>query len=302
MRARAPGKLVLSGSYAVLHGAPAIVAAVDRYVVADTDGAPPLLTAEVAAAITAGAIARAPGFDVGALRLAMPDGSSRKLGIGSSAAILVASLAAAWPVERLGADALRHAIFPVALAAHRLAQGGGSGVDVAASVHGGVLACRLGSAGDLAIAPVRLPDGLVFAVFASPGSASTRQMLAKVRALAVAEPEVHASLIASAGLAAEQTLVATDAPSFTRGLAAQWEALGELGRRAGAPIVSAEVARLHALASAEGAVFVPSGAGGGDVSFYAGPSEPSPGFLAAAERLGLNDATMALGAEGVSVG
>ena len=35
MRARAPGKLVLSGAYAVLEGAPALVAAVDRYAVAD---------------------------------------------------------------------------------------------------------------------------------------------------------------------------------------------------------------------------------------------------------------------------
>ena len=35
-RARAPGKLVLSGAYAVLSGAPALVAAVDRYVVADS--------------------------------------------------------------------------------------------------------------------------------------------------------------------------------------------------------------------------------------------------------------------------
>jgi len=34
--ARAPGKLVLSGAYAVLSGAPALVVAVDRYVVADS--------------------------------------------------------------------------------------------------------------------------------------------------------------------------------------------------------------------------------------------------------------------------
>ncbi len=39
MRARAPGKVVLSGAYSVLRGAPAIVTAVDRYVEAD-DGEP----------------------------------------------------------------------------------------------------------------------------------------------------------------------------------------------------------------------------------------------------------------------
>ncbi len=35
MIARAPGKIVISGAYAVREGAPAIVAAVDRYAVAD---------------------------------------------------------------------------------------------------------------------------------------------------------------------------------------------------------------------------------------------------------------------------
>ena len=60
MRARAPGKLVLSGAYAVLEGAPALVAAVDRYVVADTARAAELVTPEVRAAI---GDAAAPWFD-----------------------------------------------------------------------------------------------------------------------------------------------------------------------------------------------------------------------------------------------
>ena len=40
MIAKAPGKLVVSGAYSVLEGAPAIVVAVDRYAVADTSRAP----------------------------------------------------------------------------------------------------------------------------------------------------------------------------------------------------------------------------------------------------------------------
>ena len=43
-RARAPGKVVLSGAYAVLSGAPAIVAAVSRYVTADSARPAELLT------------------------------------------------------------------------------------------------------------------------------------------------------------------------------------------------------------------------------------------------------------------
>ncbi len=47
MKARAPGKIVLSGAYSVLEGAVALVAAVDRYAWADTERQPALVTAEV---------------------------------------------------------------------------------------------------------------------------------------------------------------------------------------------------------------------------------------------------------------
>src|SRR5262245_51622652 len=134
MIARAPGKLVLSGAYSVLEGAPCIVAAVDRYAIADAARAADLVTDEVRAAVEAGELPRPVGFDASALRDRAPDGTSRKLGLGSSAAILAASLAAARGGAFADEAAMREAIFPLALAAHRRAQGGGSGVDVAASV------------------------------------------------------------------------------------------------------------------------------------------------------------------------
>src|SRR5690348_13891637 len=133
-RASAPGKVVLSGSYSVLAGAPAIVAAVDRYVIADASRPADRVTAEVRAAIDAGALDAAPWFDASALRVAEPDGTTRKLGLGSSAAILAASLAAASPKSSPPDE-----LFAKALSAHRAAQGGDSGVDVAASVFGGIL-------------------------------------------------------------------------------------------------------------------------------------------------------------------
>ena len=60
-RARAPGKVVISGAYAVLSGAPAISSAVSRYVIADTARPAELLTDEVRAALSADE--SAPWFD-----------------------------------------------------------------------------------------------------------------------------------------------------------------------------------------------------------------------------------------------
>jgi hypothetical protein len=78
MRACAPGKLVLSGAYSVLEGAPAIVSAVDRYACCNSARPASLVTDEVRAALPSG---NAPEFDAAALRA---DG--RKLGLGSSRA------------------------------------------------------------------------------------------------------------------------------------------------------------------------------------------------------------------------
>ncbi|HET9957635.1 MAG TPA: hypothetical protein VFQ61_24225, partial [Polyangiaceae bacterium] len=117
MKARAPGKLVLSGAYAVLEGAPAIVAAADRYVVADSSRPAGFITPEVRAALPSGPW---PAFDASPLRE-----GDRKLGLGSSAAILVASLAAL-ELERdpeLAAAELAERVFRPALVAHREAQG-----------------------------------------------------------------------------------------------------------------------------------------------------------------------------------
>ncbi|WP_437554924.1 hypothetical protein WME97_23085 [Sorangium sp. So ce367] len=321
MIVRAPGKLVLSGAYAVLEGAPALVAAVDRYVLADPARPAALVTEEVQAAIDAGALDAAAWFDASALRSAAPEPplaspgappreASRKLGLGSSAAILVATLAAraAAVLEARaapggpGAPAWDpRALFLDALAAHRRAQGGGSGVDVAASVYGGVLCCRLGPGGELDVAPHALPGGLVIEVFASDASARTSAMLERVRALAAREPEAHRALLGAAAEGARAAIEAADARALVAALDRQVDALAELGDRSGAPIVTPALRRLRPAAAAEGAAIVPSGAGGGDVSLFVGGAPPSTAWLAAAREAGLERVPMSLGARGVHV-
>jgi phosphomevalonate kinase len=298
-RARAPGKLVLSGAYAVLSGAPAIVTAVSRYVIADTSQPAELVTDEVAAALTAGQ--RAPGFDASQLREA-----GRKLGLGSSAAILLASLFA---LERdadpsLDDSSVRRTLFTRALAAHRHAQGGGSGVDVAASCFGGTLVYRLGAAGP-ELRPVTLPAQLVFEVWVCPTSTSTRDFLAAVKALELRAPTEHAALLgaqAEASTLAAAALQAAEPRAFIAALGAQHRALRALGNAAGIAIVTPTLAELLPFAEAQEAVLLPAGAGGGDIALFVGLAPSSRALREGLEDQAHRRLELGLSAAGVGPG
>jgi phosphomevalonate kinase len=302
MIARAPGKLVMSGAYAVLEGAPCLVAAVDRYVVADASRSAPFVTDEVRAALDAGALpGPAPWFDASALRDHAPDGTSRKLGLGSSAAILVASLAASIGDRFSGDRPLRDALFPIALAAHRQAQGGGSGVDVAASVFGGVLLAHLAPeqrGRNLEVDPFHLPAGTHVDVFASPVSAITRDLLARVASLAARDPGRHRACLDAAARGARAAVEAPSVPALVMAISAQTDALTALGEAAGAPIVTEEVISLRPIADAEGGTFAPSGAGGGDIAIFVGRTSSSAAFRQAAAARGLSLLDLKVGAPG----
>ncbi|HTA88498.1 MAG TPA: hypothetical protein VK745_02940 [Polyangiaceae bacterium] len=294
-RARAPGKLVLSGAYAVLSGAPALVAAVDRYVLADSAKPANFQAPEVLAALGERA---APWFDASELRE-----GAQKLGLGSSAAIVVASLAAleldAEP--DLADDALCARVYQRALVAHRAAQGGGSGVDVAASAHGGVLSARR-VAGELELRSLHLPNALYVEVWACSAAASTAEFLARIRELAARDPGLHRARLDAQAAAAEAALNAVQrasAADFVAAIGQQVAALRALGEAAGVPIVTAEHGELAALAAAHGAAFLPAGAGGGDVAYYVGTNAPPPEFGARGRELGLRRLELTLGARGV---
>jgi len=282
MIARAPGKIVLSGAYAVLEGAPAVVTAVDRYVEADASRAADFLTPEVKAALPGRA---APWFDAGALR-----SGDKKLGLGSSAAILVASLGSVFAAERGITDegALRGAVFEPALVAHRTAQGGGSGIDVAACVHGGtIVASRAGAT--LAVRTISLPEGLHVDVLFTGVSASTSELVGRVRAFKARAPHAYGGVLEALRSAAEdgERAFSEGRPEeVVRALRDQLRGLSDLGEHAGARIVTREVGRLADLAIEEDGIVLPAGAGGGDVALYVGQSPPSPRLTAAfaAER------------------
>jgi phosphomevalonate kinase len=284
MKACAPGKLVLTGAYAVLDGAPAVVAAVDRLAVADASRPASPVMIEVRAAL---GDKPAPHLDLRALQ----DADGRKLGLGSSAAGVVASLAvrALEGGACLADEGLRSGLFDQARRAHAQAQSGGSGVDVAASVFGGALCYRLAADGPV-IRPVTLPRGLVLAAFFSRVSARTSELRARVDAARSRDPRGWLELsnaMAEGAIEAALRIEEGDLGGFIRSAAAYGGLLARLGLLADAPIVPAPWRALAAAALAENAAFLPSGAGGGDVAIWLGGLPPSPAFAARASAVGL---------------
>jgi phosphomevalonate kinase len=277
MRVIAPGKLVLTGAYAVLRGAPAIVVAVDRYAVADSES-PSVV-------------------DVHTLH----DEQGRKLGLGSSAATLVASLGSR-AVAR-GEDP-RHApvraeIFRTAREVHAREQGGGSGVDVAASVFGGMLAYEI-SGKSPRIRVVEPPASLVLEAYWSGTSARTSDLRARVDKLHARAPKSPAfTTLRHVAEQAASSIEQGDARGFVDRAAAFGRALGALGQAADAPIVPPAFAELAQVAEEAHAAFLPSGAGGGDVAVWLGVAPPPPDFERRARALGVAHLALSLDRGGV---
>lgn len=298
--ASAPGKVVLSGEYAVLDGAPAVSVAVDRRA-----------KVRITASENDWHSVTAPGFAPGTGRFVVRNGavewleggaefglveaallaanielaapvsmeldtrefvdtaSGSKIGIGSSAALTVALLAALRRSTSVFADAIR---------AHRLFQkGSGSGVDVATAVHGGLIEFR---ADDAIVKPLEWPDGLACRFLWSGVAASTREKLAKLAALARRKSRLQlarsATHVAAAWHSADAVLQAF--PAYIEDLR-RFSIDHDLG------IFDAGHEELASQAADAGLVYKPCGAGGGDIGVLLGASEPAlDDFLAGTER------------------
>ncbi len=301
MRVRAPGKLVLTGAYAVLEGAPAVVLAIDRHAVADTSAREPNPSAEVRQAI---GDADAPTVDARRLH---DDVRGSKLGLGSSAAVLVASLGAiaASRGQDVSSAREREELFVTAREAHARTQQGGSGIDVAASVFGGALRYQLRDGGRTArMRAVALPEGAVVSCFWSGGSVRTSDLRARVDALRARERGTYDARLRELALASEASADAIDRAHVTdlvgaaRAMSAALEALGHA---ADAPIFTPAMSQLAREAERTGAAFLPSGAGGGDVAVHVGTTAPTEAFVAAAGRLGMIPLELTLDYAGVRV-
>lgn len=312
---RAPGKIIFLGEYAVLKGAPAIVAAMNRFatvrVTPSQQGfslysplihpgkltfslddkkqpqflslSPEVLTKLLFFSTTFEFAVRELSrrqlplhpaeieLDTSDFYLGKDD---LKLGLGSSAALTVALLAALYEYAGISLrdEEARLHLLQMALDAHRVAQKKiGSGVDIAASTFGGVLEFQRMEetlTQPVYLEEVELPPNLYYLFVWSGTPASTSRLVKQVEEWETLHPkqaqELYRKMIDLCKTGCEAIKIG-DTNQFLEIVDSYYHYLHELGKQSGAPIVSPVHQHLADLVKEAGGFYKPSGAGEGDL-------------------------------------
>lgn len=270
----APGKIFLVGEYAVLDEGCAVLTAITRYAKAQfmprMDSMPPLVTelvgrtkadlGEAAAALPPGAVF----VNTDDFKLGCAAG-----GLGSSAAIAVATVGAVYESLGLAVEERRLHISAIADGGRRATQGDvGSGADTAAATYGGLIGITRHKDALPRIDCLAPPAGLHLALFSAGRSISTRQMAAGLREYAKQEPAAFAHAMATLREIAHRFVAEVTAGDATGAVVAAGkygDALAKLTVAASVPIMTDAFVHASNLAQAFGGIAKPTGAGGGEI-------------------------------------
>ncbi|MCJ7555771.1 MAG: hypothetical protein MUP90_02515 [Gammaproteobacteria bacterium] len=343
MQVSAPGKLILTGEYAVLGGDPGLVMAVDRRARVSLEPSPDMrwhltslqdrrrkssftfgkdgtpnwrspsdrktfaLVDNVLRNLSLLSLSGSPPF---ALVLDTTEffesrSGGQKLGLGSSAALTVAL-----------ADALERWAGKIALGeqqqlAHMMAmhgayQGGrGSGIDLAASLVGGVLEfCREPGAYQASLISRELPPEILFKTVWTGRPASTPALLKSLEIATRDKPQAWQRIkdrLGKGARAACEAMQSGNADLLLVAIGAYADDLRQLQEFSGIPIFTPEHEQLAEQAAGLGLVYKPSGAGGGDMGLALGTDPDALAqFCQQAEQLGFHCPDLNVDSEGLT--
>ncbi|WP_071394141.1 phosphomevalonate kinase [Bacillus tuaregi] len=316
---RVPGKLMIAGEYAILEPRQhAVVMAVDRYITVElkeskenilslpqlglrevtwiNDGVTPIfnrgdsrLKVIQQALKTMNQYFREQSIEIRNCRLTITselvDIDGRKYGLGSSAAITVAVVASLLAFHRIQLPCEQ--LFKLAALSHLLAQGNGSGADIAAATYGGLInytAFRpnwlLGkwkegtklnelletSWPQLSIRHITLPAEVEIGTGWTKVTARTGPMVQKIQRFRLTEPHQYHSFLQESSRAVTQFVKGIETCNFDRamvGISQNRQALRRLGAFTNVLIETPKLTRLCEIGEKFGSA-KPSGAGGGD--------------------------------------
>lgn len=292
--ASAPGKLMLSGEYAVVVGAaPAVACAVDlRLRVTCTLGGSKWRVTSVALGLNDATLDEIPLLEAVVARFAPLSvfgsfevdsdlgAGSHKPGLGSSAALVVAAAGALCQELGQPTPGLEDLI-----ACHQAGQGGGSGYDVATSLLGGV--CLFQRVGDGHVArSLEWPRGLAVRVLKLGDGVSSAGQLRKLDRAMNESPEKVSRALDAQCAAAVAVVTALEAGDDVFAVLAHHEkTLIALDRAAHLDIESDVYSRVHEVLRGGSAILRTSGAGAGDSAWVVARSEQElqPALAALAE-------------------
>jgi len=312
-QASAPGSVMLAGEHAVLHGYPALVAALDKRlqvkltVREDTCINIHAAFGDFSTDLTQLMPVAPYQFVLMAIKLwheknPLPVGFdleissefSHQMGLGSSAAISVAVIAvlAKWQQP----NATKRDIFHLCYAVIKAVQGVGSGADVAASVFGGVNFYQLTPSITIDPLPVTLPLVLIYCGSKMP----TREVVAKVEQQRLAQPAYYEQIFSQLGYCVEMACEAS--------LAQNWHKLGHIFNRhqqlqadmqLSMPVIDDIIISLLSCAEIYGAKISGSGLGDGVIGIGSLPVNFFPA-TALQQQAGVQQVPVILSTEGIA--
>lgn len=280
---QAPGKVVFWGEYAVLAGAPSAIMAIDRYAQVELNTRPvgwlfssrgfttpgidkhtPTFSDAPAAKFSELALAHWGYTELPSAFQVCSDSSDffapqidrqprQKLGIGSSAAVCTATYLA------LAEHLHKTPSLAEALAIHHRFQGNkGSGLDVAASWHGGFIRYQENTA-----TPINWPENLHWRVIWTGTSASTGRSLTNFAKWREQSSTATLTALSVASSTLCNNISLTNIGAYT-------DCLRALDEAAQLNIFTHDHQRLATIATAHDLIYKPCGAGGGDIGLACG--------------------------------